>query len=74
MLRCLKRRKFVHVASDEVERYGVRPIGFVQYTDDGMKVGIPKLGAVDEEMTGLERFDGRKVFIVNSRTKQIKNT
>ncbi len=72
MLRCLKRRKFVHVASDEVEKYGVRPIGFVQYTDDGMKVRIPKL-AVDEEMTGLERFDGRKVFIVNSRTKQIKN-
>lgn len=72
MLRCVKRRQFVHVTSDEVEMHGVRPIGFVQYTGDGMKIRIPKL-VVDEEMTGLETFDGRKVFITNSRTKQIKN-
>lgn len=72
MLRCVKRRQFVQVVSEEVEMHGVRPIGFVQYTDGGMKIRIPKL-AVEEEMTGLETFDRRKVFIINSRTKQIKN-
>ena len=72
MLKCIKRRQFVYDASSEVEVHGIRTIGSVQNTDDGMKIKIPKL-AVEEDFCGLENFDGRRVFVVNSRTKQIKS-
>lgn len=71
MLRCIKRRKFSYIASDEVKKHGVRSIGSVQYTDDGIQIKIPKL-AVEEEIAGLEDFDDRRVFVVSSRTKQTK--
>lgn len=73
LVKCVKRRQFIYTVYAEVEAHGVKPIGFVHCKADGIEVKIPKL-AVDEELSGLETFDGRRVFIVNSRTKPIKQS
>lgn len=73
LIKCTKRRQFSYNLYPEVETYGVKPIGLVHCMSDGIYVEIPKL-AVDEKVSGLEDFDGRKVFILNSRTKQIKKS
>lgn len=73
LVKCVKRRQFGYNVCPEVETHGVKPIGSVYCKDDGIKVEIPNL-AVDEEMSGLETFDGRRVFVVSSRTKQVKQS
>lgn len=73
LLRCIKKRQFSYRGYPEVETHGVKPIGIVHCDSDGIEIKIPKL-AVDEEISVLECFDGRRVHIVNSRTKQLKQS